>query len=524
MATTTGDGVQTIQGAGAKVPVLPMILRGEVIDADLVEFRGRGESLTFLAPDPHRYLAQIPSRSPSSLLDLLAVSFDEIVEFLVELGERLDVSKNAHMQWAREFTYRTSPQTRPIIDNGFRGVGHLFSEAHIREMADRTIGIAHLDGWVDTELRDGTLSSVRAFGARTVHIIPGNGGGPAMAADTIIRGAFTRSDNVIKSPSNNPFTPAAIGRTMCEMAPDHPITKHLAIAYWQGGDDEFEQRLYQPHNVEKIVAWGGLASVKHVTRYIQPGLELISLDPKYSASVVGSAALSSEATMREAALRIAVDVGTGNQTTCSASRVVYVLTDGLKDGVALTNRLGEYVYEELMGLPEGMSTKPKRYDSELRVNVESLRLQDDWYRVIGGERGEGSVIVSQLSDPIDFTSLLADRTVNIVPVETLEEVLPRFDSYTQTIGVYPEELQTRLRDIAPLYGVQRLVPLGYSSHHTRCGPHDGMELDRRLCKWIVSLDRESFPLSYAASADRVPRPDSSLFTPTTLEAVRAAEG
>jgi hypothetical protein len=132
------------------------------------------------------------------------------------------------------------------------------------------------------------------------------------------------------------------------------------------------------------------------------------------------------------------------------------------------------------------------------------------------------VIVSQLSDPIDFTSLLADRTVNIVPVETLEEVLPRFDSYTQTIGVYPEELQARLRDIAPLYGVQRLVPLGYSSHHTRCGPHDGMELDRRLCKWIVSQKSEPIPLSYAASADSAPRVDSGMFTPATLEAVRAA--
>ena len=67
---------------------------------------------------------------------------------------------------------------------------------------------------------------------------------------------------------------------MADMAPDHPITRHLSVAYWKGGDVEFEEQLYQPHNIEKIVAWGGFASVKHVTRYIQPGLELITLDPK----------------------------------------------------------------------------------------------------------------------------------------------------------------------------------------------------------------------------------------------------
>jgi hypothetical protein len=372
---------------------------------------------------------------------------------------------------------------------------------------------------VDTTLNDGTVSSVRAFGARTLHIIPGNGGS-AGATSTIIRNAFTRGDCIIKTPSTNPFTAVGIGRTMCEMAPDHPITRHVAIAYWRGGDEAVEQRLYQPHNIEKIVAWGGLASVKHVTRYIQPGLELISLDPKYSASVVGVEALGDDATMREAALRIAVDVGTGNQTACSASRVVYVITDGRPDGVERTNQLGEYVYEELIGLPEGLSTKPKAYDRELRSNVVAARLQEDWYKVIGGEQGEGCVIVSQLSDPIDFTSLLADRTVNIVPVESIDDVFPRFDAYTQTVGIYPESLKERFIDIAPLYGVQRFVPLGYSSLNTWCGPHDGLEVERRLCKWINNLKLDPIPVTFAATRDAAPAGDSTI-TPATLEAVRA---
>ena len=117
------------------------------------------------------------------------------------------------------------------------------------------------------------------------------GNGPGLGVITLVRSAISRSDCIIKAPSNDPFTSAALAMTMCDMAPDHPITKHFAVAYWQGGDAAVEDKLYQPHNIEKIIAWGGLAGIKHVTKYIQPGLELISLDPKTSISVVGPEAL-----------------------------------------------------------------------------------------------------------------------------------------------------------------------------------------------------------------------------------------
>src|SRR5690606_6973066 len=104
-----------------------------------------------------------------------------------------------------------------------------------------------------------------------------------------------------------------------------PITRHLSVAYWRGGDEAIEQRLYQPHNIEKIIAWGGMASMKHVTRYIQPGLELTSLDPKSSASVVGAEGLATDELLREAGARIAADVGAMNQCGCANSRVVYVM-------------------------------------------------------------------------------------------------------------------------------------------------------------------------------------------------------
>jgi len=512
--TVTGDArPTTVDGT---IPTAPMIVRGQVIASDLTEFQGRGDTLTFRAPDPRLHLSSLPLSSPGELRDLYALSFDDILDYLEELGSRLDVRTNMHMQWARDLTYATSPHPKILVDNDFDGAGLMFDRDQVRERADKTVGLAYLNGWVATTLRDKTTLSVRAFGARGVHIIPGQS--PLSAARTIITAAFTRSDCIIKTPSNNPFAPVAIAWTMCEMAPDHPITKHIAVGYWRGGDEAVERSLYQPHLIDKIIAWGGFASVKHVTRYIQPGLELISLDPKNSCSIVDGVVLDQEKAMREAALRIAVDVGALNQVGCSSSRLVYVIT-GEQDSVERLSSLGRLVYEELMGLPERMSTKAKWYDPELRSNVDALRLQDDWYTVIGGGDDEGCVIVSHLPDPVGFAGLLSGRTVNIVPVKSLDDAMPRFNAYTQTVGVYPESLKQRLVDIAPFYGVQRFVSLGYAGHHTWSGPHDGIELERRMCKWVVDQRSEPVPLAYAGSGNRAIHP---AHVPGSAEAVRAA--
>ena len=66
-------------------------------------------------------------------------------------------------------------------------------------------------------LADGRELRIRAFGARALHVPAGNGG--LVSAVTIIRNAITRSDAIIKAPSNDPLTAMAIARTLAEVAP-----------------------------------------------------------------------------------------------------------------------------------------------------------------------------------------------------------------------------------------------------------------------------------------------------------------
>jgi hypothetical protein len=465
-------------------PISYAVLRGDVIETDLVEFGGRGGDITFLAPDPDKIADRIPLASPRLMEDMYALSIDQILDYLAELGARLELKNNAYLQEALEYSYATAPTTKPIMDSFFHDLPFMFDKKRIHDMVDFTIGIDHLEGWVERPI-NGSKVGIRAYGSRQLHIVAGNG--PILGALTIIRGAVTRGDMIIKVPSNDPFTTGAIARTMVDMAPDHPVTKHLAVAYWRGGDEALEAKIYQPHNIEKICAWGGFASVKHVTKYIQPGVELISLDPKRSASIVGKEALESEAAMEDCANRIACDFATGNQTACSASRLVYVMCGTDDETIDKLKQLGRKTYDAMLRLPQVVTTKPKRYDPELKRQVDTLRLSDDFYTVIGGQDGEGAILVSHTSDRVEFWEYLADRTVNFIPVETLEEVLDVVDAYTQTVGVWPDNLWEIVRHKGALHGGQRFVELGYAFNGAGLvGPQDGIEPMRRIVKWIVS--------------------------------------
>ncbi|WP_319448700.1 MULTISPECIES: acyl-CoA reductase [unclassified Mycobacterium] len=461
---------------------VPMFVRGELITDDLVPFATRLEH-TFQAPDPAKHVHRLPLPNPVDLADLYQISFDDILDVLTELGHALAFEKNDYIQEAYEACLVSNPMPASILRTGYIALPLMFNRDAMHELAAMQVGVDYLEGWVPRRLIDGREIRVRAFGSRALHIPAGNGG--LVAGITVLRNALTRSDAIIKAPSNDPLTAMAIARTLADIAPDHPVTRHLAIAYWKGGDETIEKQLYKPEHVEKIVAWGGLASVKHVTRYIQPGLELIALDPKRSATIIGPEAFENGNTMREVAVRAACDIGVGNQEGCVNARVIYVLSGTDQDGLDNANRLGELVYESLLKLPEALSTAPKVVNRTLLEHIEGARLTEDWYRVYGGEHAEGAIIVSQLDEAVPYSTMLSGRVANIVPVDSIDKVTDAVNAYTQTIGIYPEALKEQLRDRLPLFGAQRLVSLGYAASVNFTIPQDAMEPMRRMCKWIV---------------------------------------
>ena len=471
---------------------IPIIARGRVINPgsdDAVQFKGRGGA-DFRSPDPHKHIHDLVLGNTALLADLHDTKMQRIIDFLAEVGKRLRLDDNAYLQQSFTLALQAGGLVEPILRGVYDGMLRMFDPRMLIGLVDKTIGIDYLDGWVAGEGAHSNVR-VRAIGTRQLHITAGNV--PVVAALTIIRAALTKSDCLIKTPSNDPLTANAIARTMLEVDAGHPLTKHLAVAYWKGGDEYMDSQIVRTSRIDKITAWGGMSSVKHIQKFLSPGIDLTALNPKYSMSMIGKEALDSEAAMAEAATGIAVISGFYNQTACANTRIVYVESETDDTSLARVVELGRKIVAAYALLPPVLSTPAAVPNKELEAEMAAVALEEDFYHV-GGNTLTGGFVVSRFSDRVEFYDKLNNRVVNLVPVSDLLDVVKWCDDTTQTVGIYPESIRDRLLDTFALAGVQRMVPLGggdpmkifHDMHMLPPGvPHDGIEPMRRNVRWVI---------------------------------------
>ncbi len=480
----------------ADVYDVPFLIRGRVVhptEGDSVEYAGR-VGATFRTPDPRRWASQLTLADADQLRDLEEMPVAEIIDFLAALGPRLALDTNPWMQTAFEMALAAGELTESVLRPVYAQTVEMFSRERLAGTVERSVGTAFLDGWVELGRAGMSTLRMRAVGTRNMHIIAGNV--PITAGMTVTRTALVKGDCLIKMPSNDPFTAVAIGMSMIELDPTHPVTKHYATAYWKGGDETVEREIYRPSRIEKLTAWGGMSSMTHINKYLVPGIELIAMNPKYSMSLVGHEALENAEAMEEAAIGVAYMAGRMNQTACSSTRVVYVECGTDDADLERLEQFGRAVHGAFLVMPPHESTNPKRPDHELDAELEALALDDDWYRVIGNTSTAG-VVVSRTDEPVEFADRLNNRVVNLVPLADLTRVLRWVDESTQTVGIYPERLREQLRDRLARHGVQRIVPLGTSITKPTGDPeqylgipHDGTEPMRRMVRWVLDQSVE----------------------------------
>ena len=77
--------------------IAPAIIRGQIVEDDLISFGGRNGDVEFLSPDPMKLIGRLPLRNPADMRDLYQLTIEDIIDYLVELGKALDLTKNAHI-------------------------------------------------------------------------------------------------------------------------------------------------------------------------------------------------------------------------------------------------------------------------------------------------------------------------------------------------------------------------------------------------------------------------------------------
>ncbi len=452
----------------------PFFVRGKVLAGDEAVHVSRDLGVRFATPKlPLGDLVHPRGELPP----LLNVPLAEIIDFLVEIGERLRAPDNPYMAECFERMAATHILPRGVVEMvGRHATTYLDKRILTAEVAQNFPDPAALDGWVPKQDFTGRRSYVRAFAPRLIHVLPGNS--PGVAIKSLAQGAMVKAVNLFKMSSADPFTMVAILRTMADIDPAHPMVRSMSAAYWRGGDEATERVLYRPQYFDKIVAWGGGDAIGNVIKYLGPGFQLVSFDPKTSISMVGREAFASEATLAEAAEGAAADTMMLNQEACVASRFVFI-----EANEAEADRFGTLLHASI-ARRAAESGDIRKLDSDLKEQVETLMMLDDEYRVWGKTDGKGVVIRSDA--PVDFHPI--NKISNLVRVDRLEDAMRFVNVATQTVGFYPASRMADYRDMLASGGAQRIVRLGEAGPTTIGNPHDAMYPLHRFVHWMAHED------------------------------------
>ncbi len=458
--------------SGAAPAVVPVchVIKGETRVGSDVEYPAIAGA-RFATPKLDLDVLVWPRSEPGPAFD---VPIAEIIDLLVATGERLRADPDGLLAEALDHMALTSPLPRRILGFSYEQLWRHFERASLEfQLREELGGAEAVDGWRAVDLPSGRRVRVRAFPPRLVHVLAGNA--PGVATLSIARGALTKGVHLLKLPSNDLFTATAVLRTMAAVAPDHPVVRSFSAAYWRGGDETIESVLYRPQFFDKLVAWGGEQTIRSALRFIGPGFELVSFDPKTSISLVGREAFASEATLAEAATAAAVDVTLLDQAACASSRYQFV-----EGGIDEADRFADALLPEL-GVERPMSSAVGApITGDLRDEIDVLRSMEPYYRVLGGYEGEGLVIRSD--EPVEFHP--EAKIVNVVPVAHLTDAARYANVATQTVGVYPGHRKAEVRDGLASAGVQRVVKLGDAAMVEAGVPHDGFSPLQRFVRWV----------------------------------------
>src|SRR6516225_10563842 len=271
----------------------PFFLRGELFEGQDAVHRSRDLGVAFATP---RIALDRAVHPRNQVPPLLNVPLAEIIDFLVETGRRLRDPANLFVQECVDRMALTHVLPRAVLESQTRSAAAYLDKRLLQTVVEQNFPDPRaLDKWVPKQDFTGRKSFVRAFAPRLIHVLPGNS--PGVAVKSIAQGAMVKAVNLFKMSSSDPFTTVAILRTMADIDPNHAIVKSMSAIYCRGGDASVEQVLYRPQYFDKIVAWGGGDAINNVIKYLGPGFQLVSFDPKTSISMVGREAFESQETL-----------------------------------------------------------------------------------------------------------------------------------------------------------------------------------------------------------------------------------
>ena len=472
------------------------VLREPIIDRRAMLHTGEYQYQLMARFDPFELI----ERDGKDLVSgLYALPFSEVVDYLNGLTRAL--AENADIvERVKEISRHTAPHPDAFHDVAYAAFPLVLSADVARATVDAelawggTPGHRFLDGWVDVDAQlfpgmtallasrlfgtehgdlGSSKASLRAMPTRQLHITAGNA--PAIPVFSMLRAFATKGAAVIKSPYGAVMPGALAALAAASFAPEHPITKHLSLVYWRGGDAAIEDVLLAPMAFDRIVVWGAPSAVKSVQARAEL-TRVVTFNPRYGLSFIGKEAFE-RGSLREVAIKASIDALIWNQKACIASFVQYV--EGTREQAeAFARELQQVLAEWDAFAPNYLSPSAA---ASLRRMRRGKYMEASWHANKANDRATSTVVV--MDGKFDMLDHPMSRTLVVRRVERLEDAVETLHHGVASIGIYPEERRQELRDLCLARGVSNVLPLGQVERTFGGMPHDGMRVLGDLVDW-----------------------------------------
>lgn len=310
----------------------------------------------------------------------------------------------------------------------------------------------------------------RAFGPNVLtHIWAGNV--PGLPVWSLISGLLVKAGNIGKVPSAEPLFAGWFAQVLAEVAPE--IADCFAVVWWKGGDTAREDALLRESDV--VLAYGGNDSLAAIRDRVPVTTRYLAYGHKVSFGVIARAALDTRKGSTTAH-NAAYDVVRYDQQGCYSPHVFFVE----RGGRVSPPDFAQYLAHELEAFEKkyprrALSIGEARDIGAWRHGEEIKSFAGKGRSLIGNADSAWSVAF--VDDDEDLSPSGLNRTVKVVAVDSLADVVPRIARYKpmlQTVGIaaQPGELY-ELSTALGIAGVTRISALGHMTAPEAGWHHDG---------------------------------------------------
>ncbi len=326
---------------------------------------------------------------------------------------------------------------------------------------------------------------------KVLHVLSGNVF--LVAAGSIVEGLITGNVTILKMSSEethfSPIFIESLREAERELGYEDVVSQSIIpISYSSNQIDVIESLKSQ---VEGILVWGGEDAVKAYRNNLSPHTRLILFGPKLSLAFITKKGINKFG-LNFIAMQLAKELSLWDQNACTAPQVCFV--QGKENAKKLLQHLAEELENQNHILPCG------NIDPNTAAEIRKIR---SLYEIIEIKE-EGLLKCSEGN--LDWTVYLDNdqqiepsplhRTLKIIPIDDIGEILPQFcslKSFIQTIGLVSDD--TEHLSLANEFGNQgalRIVCLDKMSSGKIDDPHDGAyDLPQLMNLVVTHLDSSS---------------------------------